>query len=229
MSLGHIQAAALFARQAYEIEAANDGKFNENLDAHHRSYVLGAIICATSFLESSINELFADALEGNTGNLKGIEESTVTALALEVPRMASIIEKFEIALTRARKPLLKKGIRPSQDIEALTHLRNCLVHYKPEWSESDAPRENGRIEGKMEKLLKRRFRSNPLTGEGNPFWPHKALGHGCAEWAVQSSLSFTDEFYGRLGLTPIPYNHIKPQIITRPRTKPTEGNQNPRP
>jgi hypothetical protein len=49
-------------------------------------------------------------------------------------------------------------------------------------------------------MLGGKFIANPLTGQDNPFYPDKCLGHGCAEWAVNSSVKFNDDFFSRMGL-----------------------------
>jgi len=35
---------------------------------------------------------------------------------------------------------------------------------------------------------------------GNPYFPDKCLGAGCAEWAVVSAKSFADDFCSRLDI-----------------------------
>ena len=66
----------------------------------------------------------------------------------------------------------------------------------------------------FEKVLYRKFATNPLAGKNVPFFPDKCLGHGCAEWAIMNSIIFTDEFFRRLGL-PVPYEGIRDELATR--------------
>ncbi len=47
---------------------------------------------------------------------------------------------------------------------------------------ADASRKAGDLPNDMERLLRRRFAENPFPG--HVYYPDKALGHGCAEWAV---------------------------------------------
>jgi hypothetical protein len=63
-------------------------------------------------------------------------------------------------------------------------------------------------------MLQGKFNLNPLTGAGNPFYPDKCLGHGCAEWAVNSSIKFVDEFFEKLGSTPV-FDHVREQLKTK--------------
>src|SRR5438105_50934 len=67
----HIKAAALFTRQSYQIEEdyRKNGVRTDELIEDHRSYVTGAIFAVASFLEATINEVFADALEHPTSDI----------------------------------------------------------------------------------------------------------------------------------------------------------------
>src|SRR5260221_14757880 len=65
----HIQSAALFTRQSYQIESDYNGTPLNELIVEHRSYVTGAIFAAVSFIEYSINELFLDTVDHPDGEL----------------------------------------------------------------------------------------------------------------------------------------------------------------
>ena len=56
-SLQHIQSAALFTRQCFQIEKDYNGEFSDDLIINHRSCVIGAIFAVASFLEATINEV----------------------------------------------------------------------------------------------------------------------------------------------------------------------------
>lgn len=219
MSLHHIQAAALFSRKASVIEAAFDGTYNAGALADHRSFVVGAVMSATAFLEAGINELFADASEHTDSHFKGVDQDIGAVMAamwsLGIPRTARyrVLEKYEIALALARRSPFDRGIRPYQDVDALICLRNTLVHYEPEWIPSDATRAEYEVHH-LEKVLRSRFPLNPLMAGGNPFWPDKCLSRGCATWAVESALQFTADFFGRLGVSPLPYEHVRERLAT---------------
>ncbi len=47
--------------------------------------------------------------------------------------------------------------------------------------------------------------------EGDAFYPDKALGHGCAEWAVNTALAYSD---AALGLKPV-YDGMRKDLVTR--------------
>lgn len=103
---------------------------------------------------------------------------------------------------------------PYQDVDLLIKLRNALIHYEPESiiSISDIP-DKPVTEHKFEKRLQYKFKLNPLTGPGNPFYPDKVLGHGCCEWAIKNCISFTDEFFERIDAKPT-YEHVKDRLST---------------
>ena len=201
-SIQHVQSAALFARHAYGVETNYTGVFSDELFFQHRAYVTGSILFSVFFLEAAINELFADTLEPYSEIVKKINPATTQLMAamwkLEVPRTANfkILQKYQIALSLAQKSVFDAGVPPYQDISLLIKLRNDLVHYEPEWVKNPSSDDFGPDDiHKYEKMLKSKFVTNPLTGHGNPFYPDKCLGHGCAEWAVNSSVKFTDDFF----------------------------------
>ena len=69
-SINHVQSSALFARSSRAIENSWNGKFSDELFAQHRAYVTGSIFAGVSFLEATINELFADTIDNPDGVVK---------------------------------------------------------------------------------------------------------------------------------------------------------------
>src|SRR5574341_2442300 len=199
-SIGHIQTAAYFSRESAKIEDDFKATGDRTSSAAHQGYVTGAIFFAVSFLEAAINEIFCDASDSHPENLKEIDAGVISLMAKlwarGVPRTASynILEKYEIALDIAGKSKFETSKKPYQDIQLLSELRNALVHYETEWivgQMDDRPLYPAAR--KLGRKLRGKFNINPLTGEGNPFYPDKCLGHGCAAWAVLSSIVFADE------------------------------------
>jgi len=217
-SISHVQASAQFARLSAKIERTYE-KRSDEVFHEHRAYVTGSIFASVSFLEATINELFADTVD----NLEAVKQLNPEVRALmadmwklKVPRTArySTLEKFQIALILARKQQFDTGQSPYQDVALLVELRNALVHYEPEWvtTISEAEPEAVTIQ-KLEKKLEGKFQLNPMTGEGDTFFPDRCLSHGCAKWAVTSSVKFADEFFSRMGLPP-PYDHVRSRMKT---------------
>ena len=64
---------------------------------------------------------------------------------------------------------------------------------------------------KLDKMLRGKFTLNPMTVEADTFFPDRCLSHGCASWAVYSSLKFADAFFVKMNL-PIPYQHIRSRL-----------------
>lgn len=219
-SIQHIQSAALLARQCYQVEQRYDGSFSSDLMADHWSYATGAIFAAASFLEATINEVFADTVDHPEGELAAPLDAMTKQLMADmwkrdIPRTAhyQIIEKFQIALTLARKPLLDLSRPPFQDVQTLIIIRNNLIHFEPVWTSVEAEKAHKRI---LSLQQEKKFAFNPLiTSAGNPFYPDKCLGHGCAKWAVVNSIQFVEDFYTRMGI-PVLFDHIRSRLNTEP-------------
>jgi hypothetical protein len=218
-SLQHIQSAALFTRQCYQIEKNHDEVFSNDLIADHWSCVTGAIFAATSFLEATINEVFADTVDHPDGELASyLDVATKQLMAdmwkRDIPRTAhyQIIEKFQIALTLARKPLLDLSRSPFQDVQTLIMIRNDLIHFEPVWTSIEVEKVHKRI---LSLQQEKKFALNPLTSSGNPFYPDKCLGHGCAKWAVSNSIQFVEDFFSRMSI-PVFFDHIRSRLNTEP-------------
>jgi len=99
-----------------------------------------------------------------------------------------------MALLFAGKPKLKAGAYPYQDAKLFISIRNDLVHFRP------VTQTHGE-EMAREKQLKGKFAENALMlGAGNPWFPAKCLGAGCAQWSGQTSMALADEWTARLDL-----------------------------
>jgi hypothetical protein len=212
-SAQHMLAAALFARKTFEIESTYPKDLVSREPYHaHRGYVTAAVLSAVASLEATINELFIDARDKNPHTFKNVDSSFPKLLAevWDGIESISILGKYQTALILARKPEFDRGTPPYKEVASLIQLRNALVHYKPEWDTDQ--KEHKKIEGR----LKSRFAVNPFTGPNDAFFPKKCLGHGCAEWAVESGVTFIDEFFGRLGLSSI-FNREELEQLLRTR------------
>lgn len=200
-SLHHLRAAAKFARLSAEVEKSYSGQFDDELFSDHRGYVTGSVVTAVSFLEATINELFSDAMEGTSEQVKQLDADTLTLMTniwkLPKTESFSILDKYQLALSLARKEPFEKGKLPYQHVQLLINLRNTLVHYKPGWVSKDKGLH--KWEGQLQAVG---FSLNPMMPH-NPFFPDQCISHGCAKWAVICSLGFARDFYSRMGLTPL--------------------------
>jgi len=208
-------AAAFFARQSAQIEREHREQESISSEAfsQHRAYVTGCIFSAVSFLEGQINEVFTDAADDKRDFIHNLRDR-IFLLAemweLDVPRTAaySILRKYEIALALAQKQPLDRAALIYQDAKLLVRLRNALIHYEPMSSTSSAKSSQDE-----EQRFRGKFAFNPLTGSKTPFFPERCLGHGCAKWAVESSVGFVDHFCSKLGIEPV-FNSIRSSLGT---------------
>jgi hypothetical protein len=208
----HMIAAAYFARSALEIESNHTDLIDGEPYFAHRGYVTGAVLSAAASLEATINELFIDAQNPGSPTFEGGDSRTPRLLAEgswdEIERKPTLC-KYQTALILAEKQEFNRGVPPYREADDLIQLRNALVHYKPEW---DRDQKKHR---KIADRLKSRFPQNPFAGSNDVFFPKKCLGHGCAEWAVKSSVTFIESLYSQLGLPSIFRNY--PQELLRTR------------
>jgi len=192
----HLQSAAYFSRKSAECEKKQN--VTERLRSEHRAYVTGAITLSIASLESSINELFLEAVHENRNIFKHLQPN-VPDLLRELWSHAerfSILEKYQLVLAVSEKEKFDKGSSPYREVDSAIRLRNALVHYKPEWDTE--LKEHKKIETRLSK----KFHLNPFTKPNQAFFPHRCLSHGCAEWIVKSCISFIEDFYQRLELPP---------------------------
>jgi hypothetical protein len=189
--------AALFSRKAHALEHIDPGSATDILWMEHRSYSIGAVISAASYLEAAINELYLEAIDRNV-NTFPTERSRLAKLMAQVWRdvgQMAVLTKYQAALTLGDAAPYPKGENPYQAADGLLRLRNALVHYKPEW---DTELEEHR---KLEERLAKRFKESRLSSPGQSFFPHRCLGHGCAAWAVTTAVGFYRDFRHRLELS----------------------------
>jgi hypothetical protein len=224
-SVRYIQSAALLCHLAFAIEQEyrQAQAISEDLQLRHEVFVLNSVLSSVSFLESTINELYADAAdeayyfsdEKHEALLKQISEKWKNEKNFD---RAPLLNKYQKILTLAGMPSFDEGDQAFANLKILIDIRNHLMHYTREWvvlgdkGTRDAGEET--TSGKFERILRQKFATNPLAHRNQPFFPNKCLGHGCAEWAVINSLIFTDEFFRRLEL-PAPYEGIRGELRTR--------------
>lgn len=186
------------------------------------SHVLTSIVMSVAFLESTVNELFLGAARTLVSQ---IGEDTVnkwtewwndtsegrdrTDVDDEQFEKISILRKYQAALERAGREEFDTSRSPYQDVGHLVELRNSIIHYKPEWIKDGLPEKGGQA-NKITSRLGTKFGPNPLLS-GNDWYPDNVLHHRCADWAVKTSLGFTDEFFRRLGIEP-PYREVLPGL-----------------
>ena len=224
-SVRYIQSAALLCQLAFAIEQEyrETKEISADLQLRHEVFILNSVLSSVTFLESTINELYADAAdeayyfadEKHEALLRLIGERWKNEKNFD---RAPLLNKYQKILSIAGMPSFDEGDQAFANLRILIEIRNHLMHYTREWVVIGEAGVHGAGEettgGKLEKSLKKKFATNPLALRNQPFFPNKCLGHGCAEWAVVNSLIFTDEFFRRLEL-PAPYEGIRCEMMTR--------------
>ena len=107
----------------------------------------------------------------------------------------------------------RQGGRQYQDVKILLDVRNSLTHMK--LRTYGLPENQTKWLIALERDLTSRIRSNPMYGEGNPFFPDRLLGHGFAEWGVITARRFMLRVAGLIGLPKTAITLGEPEYLTR--------------
>lgn len=196
----HLRAAKHLSELARNAE--NEEGRRPRFDIRHRAYVTNSIFSAVGFLEAVINELFQDVADGHESYISALgtdgkrQRSELWQAARGKNQRRGTLEKYQEALGCLGINQFDKNQPPYQDAALVRDLRNKLVHYQPKSL-------GGRIKHSLDSLLSGKFQDNKLMeGSGNPWFPDKCLGYGCAEWSVRAVSAFADEFFSRIGVVP---------------------------
>lgn len=216
-SIQHIRTAAYMARRAKRLEARYDGSATSRLLPAIRANSTSALFAAVEFLEAIVNELFADAGLPDGGHLKGFDATILRQIAeasdADVVQRTGTMEKFDRLLSLAGQSKIARGEAPGQDVALMIRLRNGLIHYKAPWLDAGSPelvRSGSLAKSGWSNAIARRF---PLRARSGSISTDGWIGYGCAQWAVKTSLAYTDLICSRLSITPI-YEHVRREIQT---------------
>lgn len=220
LSISHLSAATLLSSRCGELEKRIvTEKLGPEYKREHGACVISSVILSAAFLEAVINEIFTDCADEHASpRVNNIPAKNLMARLwkLGIPKTAAypILEKYEVALELNGLTSFDRGSNPYQDAKLLIELRNALVHFEPEtiMGYSD---DVYRDIHKFEKRLNGKFEENKLMAIGNPFYPDKVLGAGCANWSVRSALNFTDRFFSLLGIEST-YHHVRDEYTKAP-------------
>lgn len=171
------------------------------IDVQHRSYATTGVLLSVAFLEAVVNEVYEDCADGrhvgervaplsdaSRVNLAGFWESAGNG-------RYPLLGKYQMALLLGGAKQFDKGMQPYQDAQLLVDLRNALVHFRPEWHDSDGDR-------RLSKRLAERVKPSGLLSaeDGSDWVTVKVLGAAGAEWAVATAQRFASEWSVRLGV-----------------------------
>lgn len=193
----HLFTARHLADLACELEKEHAGTGVEHdVSRRHRAYVIASVLSASAFLEASINELYLE-VQGHIANGSGGGRQRVLAVPAHFWSSAGkppVLHKYQLALVVADAEPFDQGRSPFREADGLIALRDALVHGRFEWRDSHGRRQN------LERRLRSKFPHNPFTIEGDPEFPDRMLGAGCAMWAVRVVEKFSDDFCHRLAI-----------------------------
>jgi hypothetical protein len=224
-SVRYIQSAAVLCRLGYGIEKSPAAALTADPECliRHEAFILNSVLSCVAFLESTINELYADAADDAYFYADAESEALLRVISIGWQNeknfdRAPMVNKYQKILAIAGRSPFDEGDQAFANIRQLIEIRNHLMHYKREWvvigEEKSPAGADGTTGEKFELLLRKKFAANPFAAGNQPFFPDQCLGHGCAEWAIVNSIIFTDAFFRRLGL-PAPYEGIRDELGTR--------------
>jgi hypothetical protein len=180
--------------------------YDEDKEIEHRSSALATILTSVSFMEASLNELFASASDdslpfgGGQGPLTREERDALLYYWQKADRK-SLLTKCAGVLEVLGKDKIDKGSRLWQDADLLVKLRNMLVHHKPVWRPIDDPTLDD--DPVVKRLLLKRFPANPFLDGAESYFPDRCLGGACANWALRTAEECCGDFFRRLGVRPM--------------------------
>ncbi|NMN99478.1 hypothetical protein [Antrihabitans stalactiti] len=177
----------------------------DNPDRRLQALAIAAILNSAMFLESLVNELFLEAVAAQSatqlsGRLELLGTDATRLLADDwnsnegAGNHDNIFDKFHKALNLTQKGSLDTGNSTYGRAKMLIKLRSDLVHSKPA-PESVGPKRTPK--GAMEK----KYPGIRLNRQNiGPFWPHKLLGAGVAQWSCETAEVFANEWLDTLDL-----------------------------
>ena len=256
LSVSHITSSAFFARNSFDIEKSYNKKAPEEIPEEVRiaywAYGIGSVFSAVAFLDATINEVFRDAVDMQSGIVTLLDSKVVESMAqlwteekpiknwdgfktlinALISSLTSnkkdkyrqrverwpVLDKYQLTLYLAKKRRFDKNSLSWESADALISFRHFLVHYKPGWIIAAAP--PGKDEGpedketaKLEKKLKD-YKICPNSLYPGAIFPYTCLGWKGANWAVEASLKFTDEFFNTMSLKPN-YTNLRHLLNTK--------------
>lgn len=205
-----LRGAAILTNRAHHIENAAGDAGSEEVQAEHRSYIMGAVIQCAAGLEAEISEIVQYGPGHHLGS-NGIDESA-RSLLQPLARMIDsqpTVRRYELVLHLLGRPPLDRGRDPHQATSLLIRVRNELVHYKSKW-ETEMDQE------KLFMSLRQLRLEKPLfISPSQNFFPHQCLSASLASWSVTAAVAFIDSFYSSLGITS-PLKAHEPYLVVPP-------------
>jgi hypothetical protein len=191
-----LRGAAILANRAHHIENEAGDAVSDEVQAEHRSYIIGTVIQCAAGLEAEISEIVQYGPGHHLGS-NGIDESARAFLQplAEMIDSQQTVKRYELVLHLLGRPPLDRGRDPHQATTLLIRVRNELVHYKSKWE----------MEMDQQKLFVSlrhlKLERPPFISPTQNFFPHQCLNASLASWSVATTVAFMDSFYSALGIT----------------------------
>jgi hypothetical protein len=187
--------AASLTKMAIEIERkGKDSSETERLE--HRAFVSGCIMQSVAALESEVWSILNHGPGHHLGS-NGLDTTSRELLLIVADSIEkeTTLRKCDLILQLTKRKKLDFGRQPTQDMDLLIGLRNEITHFKSLWTD-ELDRK------KLFKALEDKDSTPPTySPEGRQnFFPHICLTHRRAKWALDTTVSFIDYYYGELGI-----------------------------
>lgn len=175
----------------------------------YRFYATASVIASFAFVEACINELLYQMTtdDGLTPAIQNDPAIQIIQEYLNLEHMPTL-KKYNMMLYVYEEPPFDTGQNPYQDVNSVRRLRNALMHHSPQFDRLSARD----LDQYMGDELHGKFDKNPFAPDGGLFFPYRCMGYGCAEWALESCVAFTEEFYDRVNVNK-PYRIPNTEIL----------------
>ncbi len=194
-----LMGAAMFSKQARDIEESIDEAEIEEQRVRHRACVVSAIMQSVASIEAEVSEILmygpGHHLGSNGTNTAALKNLSALSGCFE---RQSTLDKCQLLLFVLGQTAFDRGAEPFQPTAKLIRLRNELVHYESRWGDE---LEGAKLITSFKSELK--FMPNPLCPGPHNYFPHKLLSSSCACWAVNVASRFIGKIHERLK-TPSP-------------------------
>lgn len=191
----HLESAQYFAEKAGEMEQ------QESVDrSQHRANVTAAVLTSVAFLEALVNEAYFKIIQTKLPpSLAESQRQLIQQLWDQTVEGVSTLKKYQVLLLMLGATPFDAGGHPYQDTQSLIKLRNCLIHYSPEFHDEAQEHEA------LKRRLQGKFAENPLAPHTHLWFPHQCLGAGCARWSIDTARVFAEAFTARTPPHPGPH------------------------
>ena len=139
-SVRYIQSAALLCQLAFAIEQESREvkEIPAALQLRHEVFILNSVLSSVAFLESTINELYADAADEAYFFADEKHEALLRLICDKWKNeknfdRAPLLNKYQKILLIAGKFPFDEDDQAFANLKFLIEIRNHLMHYKREW------------------------------------------------------------------------------------------------